>query len=343
MLHRKTVLMASVLAGFVLACGPGDNNNTGGAGGTGGTGAAGGMGGTGGSGGNMPDPPGPKDPDATLRAAIFMGSCVPDDGVQRFLNRFYTRLGGPPGEPELDDYLPCFASKTNGCQAIEECLGIKVDLSGPCAPTCTGNVLKVCDDQLAFTQDCSKLGLTCSQAEGECVSSTPAGPTCDFDTFQEVCQDGAPRICSGTEVSGPVCADYGLACKEAPFGGVACLGTGASCTSTTVSPLYVNFDEGIACDGTALRTCVSGGEHAVECNTLGTGFTCQTMGAANFCGLSNTCDPNAGNDSTCEGDSVVVCNAGRVDKIDCKTLGFTGCNATWGTCSPSVYDQAPQP
>ncbi|MRG93861.1 hypothetical protein [Polyangium spumosum] len=340
MLHRKTVVMASVLAGFVLACGP-EASNTTGAGGAGGTGGAGGAGGSGGS-GTTPDPAGPKDPGAALKAAIFVGSCVPDDGIQRVLNRFHTERG-TPDELALTNYTQCFAEKANGCQAVEECLGVKIDLSGPCMPTCTGDVLKVCDDQLAFTVDCSKVGTTCSEAEGNCVGAAMPGPTCDPGSFQASCQDGAPRVCNGSEVSGPVCADYGLTCKDAPFGGVACLGTGATCQTDLVGPLEINYDKGLACDGTALRACVNGGEHAIECGTLVTGFTCQTMGVANFCGLANECDPTPGNDTTCEGDSVVICNAGKIEKIDCKSLGFTSCNATFGTCGPSVYDQAPMP
>jgi hypothetical protein len=43
-------------------------------------------------------------------------------------------------------------------------------------------------------------------------------------------------------------------------------------------------------------------------------------------------------DVTCDGATVVICNAGRVDRVDCRSLGFTGCevnkvNHTYG-CIP---------
>ncbi len=337
MRNRNTIVMASILAGFFLACGPDDTSTTG-SGGAGGSGGSGGAGGGGGSGTPM-DPPGPKDQDAALQAAILIGSCVPDDGIQRVLNNMHATRGVEPGGLDFKEFTKCFEGKTNGCKAVEECLGIVVDLSGPCMPTCTGSVFKVCDDALAFNVDCAKFGYTCSASEGRCVGGPAPGPACDPGTFQESCQDGAPRVCVGKEISGPNCADYGLTCKPEPFGGVACLGTGAACQPDGTGSLSIDYHEGLACDGELLRACLNGGEQAVDCGTLVTGFTCQTSGAATFCGLAGACDPTAGADTTCEGDSVVVCNAGRIDKVDCKTLGFTSCNANFGTCGPSVHDQ----
>jgi len=294
----------------------------------------------------MTDPPGPKDPAAALKAAILVGSCIPDDHVDSWLRDFYTERGGSDDKLDVRSYTQCLASKSNGCKAVEECLGLKVDLSGPCMPTCTGNVLKVCDDQLAFMADCSVVGRECSEEAANCVDkSIPAGPACTYDTFTEVCQGGAPRVCGGddTEKSGPVCADYGLECKELQFGGVGCVGTGATCQSETGGALTIDYRTGLACDGPDLRACVNGGEQAVDCGTFATGFTCQTSGPSTFCGLGGECDPYSGTDPTCEGDAIVVCNAGRIEKVDCKSLGFTGCNAGWGRCSPSLYDQVPSP
>ncbi|MDC0740332.1 hypothetical protein [Polyangium mundeleinium] len=338
MLDRKTVLLASVLAGVVLACGPEASNTTG-------SGGSGGAGGSGGVGGGTPvDPPGPKDPDDLLKAAILMGSCVPDSLVDNWLRDFYAERGV---DTDLDvlSYTKCLASKTNGCKAIEECLGVTVDLSGPCMPTCTGNVLKVCDDQLAFTVDCSVVGRECSEEARDCVDkSIQPGATCNDETFKEVCQDGVPRVCSGElETNGPACADFGLTCKDLQFGGVGCVGTGATCQSDTGGGLTIDYSSGLTCDGPELRACINGGEQAVDCDKLVKGSACNSSGASYFCGFGSACDPFSGDNATCEGDSIVVCHAGRIDKVDCKTLGFTGCNATWGTCSPSIYDQAPPP
>ncbi|MBK9266372.1 MAG: hypothetical protein IPM54_42125 [Polyangiaceae bacterium] len=92
------------------------------------------------------------------------------------------------------------------------------------------------------------------------------------------------------------------------------------------------FDDSIP--GTLGR--VNDAEHELDCGLLADGFTCQTVNGTSFCGLASECYDLK---PACEGDSVVLCNAGRIDKIDCKSLGFTGCNAMWGTCSPSIYDE----
>ena len=109
----------------------------------------------------------------------------------------------------------------------------------------------------------------------------------------------------------------------------------------STAALSVNYDQGISCNGAKLLACMNGFEQEVDCATLVSGFTCQTSGMKSFCGIAGECDPTAGVAATCEGDNVVVCNGGRIDKVDCKSLGFTGCNAKYGTCSPSIYDQIP--
>jgi len=51
---------------------------------------------------------------------------------------------------------------------------------------------------------------------------------------------------------------------------------------------------------------------------------------ASFCGLASECVPgnepqgltNHGN--SCEGNTVVMCNAGRIDRVDCLSLGSRG-------------------
>ena len=84
---------------------------------------------------------------------------------------------------------------------------------------------------------------------------------------------------------------------------------------------------------------MNGGLHEIDCSEVGAGFSCQTFGTSAFCGLAAECDPSSGavSDATCEGDQLVFCNAGRLDKLDCKSLGFSGCNASWGVCSPSPW------
>ncbi|UQA60717.1 hypothetical protein [Polyangium aurulentum] len=336
--------MASVLSILVLVplaavggCSDDNQQNTSGAAGAGGGGGgSGGQGGTGGAGG------GAADLSDKFKAALFLGSCIPDDGINRWLNRFYTQKSDNPMYEYPAELFACFKDKANGCKAVEDCFGAKAELDpAGCMDSCNGTISTSCDDQLKFTVDCAKVGATCVAAEGGCVIE-PLGPVCDPGTFKDSCQNGAPLVCMGREEKGPDCAKYGLTCGPGAFGGGAyCVGSGPMCTQDVSSPLTINYRDGIACNGAKMRACVNGFEHEIDCATLGAGFTCQAGAMGAFCGLGNECDPNEGMDATCEGTSVVVCNAGRIEKIDCKSFGFTSCNAMFGTCGPSVHDSAP--
>jgi hypothetical protein len=349
--HRSTVLSRSMRAisylvpAFVLSgllasgCGAGalptGGDDTSGSGSSSSVSTGAGGAGAGGSGGGYPAAA--LDPDESAIAAVFIASCAGGGQINSLLNTFYTRRGDHDFiQSAIFERLSCFKGKANGCKAVLECLGIYERPDGPCQDGCTGDLLERCND--AVNWDCQKLGLTCSAEKRKCMPS-PSPPSCDLSTFQDRCDAGVPVVCGAYEVRGPSCSDYGLTCGSIPNDSVACRGTGAACTPMEYPIESVEFDEGIACDGQRLRACVSGGEALVDCGTLGQGFTCQT-GASAFCGRAAECAPSsAGEKTTCEGTSVVLCNAGRIEKIDCTTLGFTGCNATFGVCSPGVSDK----
>ena len=88
---------------------------------------------------------------------------------------------------------------------------------------------------------------------------------------------------------------------------------------------------GTACDGDDLVACVNGQTATISCAARGPGFTCQTVGQAFFCGLGAECAPatngapSESHPPSCDGDVLVFCNAGRLERIDCTSLGFSGC------------------
>lgn len=317
---------------LVIGCGDNTNNSSGGAGGSGGTGGGGVVLGQ--------DPAGAKNPSDVLKAAVIIGSCVPDDGIVRNLIRMYTQRGRT-GELELSNFSKCVAAAGGGCAAIETCMGLTIDVApmAGCTAACDGDKLTACGDGMKFSVDCSKFDLACSVTEADCVPKT-LGTICDWGTYVESCKNGAPLLCGGlqTEISGPVCADYGLTCKV-DMNAAVCVGSGAACQPASTTGREIDYSQGVGCNGTKLTTCMNGFLHDVDCGTLATGFTCQTVGTISFCGQAAECAQNDGVKSMCEGDNVVVCNAGKLEKVDCKSLGFTGCNAMHGTCSPSVYDK----
>jgi hypothetical protein len=127
-------------------------------------------------------------------------------------------------------------------------------------------------------------------------------------------------------VRGPDCALAGLACLD----GV-CVGSGESCTQPN-DTYRDGFDYGgIACDGDTLTACVGGALEAVDCTRFGEGYSCQSIEDGYFCGLGSECRPGefeigtSGTLETCDGTSVVYCDEGRLESLDCTSLGFTGC------------------
>ncbi len=324
------VIASSVLALALIylpACSTESSTGTAGSSGSGGAGVS----------VTPPDPPGPKDPSDALKMAIFIGSCTSAGAIDAVLGDLYDRKEGDSYRQTAYDVTSCFADKTNGCGAVKECVGISFEPAPvPCTFGCIENtdIYRGCPDIISYLTDCSQLGYTCSPIVNTCVKE-PLAPECDKATFMASCADGAPLVCSsGREEPGPICADYGLVCSDHASYGKACVGGGPACNGVIVSQNTVDFGDGIACDGASLRACVNGFEHTVDCSKLGEGFTCQTTPTASFCGLAAECDPGLPQTTECEGDSVVVCNAGRIEKVDCKTLGFTGCDTNFDVCVP---------
>lgn len=279
------------------------------------------------------------DADTIARAAVLFATCLPDDGLDGPLYRLYFEAYRDPFDLYDATAFECLAAATDGCAALERCTGLRFDTMGPCAPSCDGGRLTVCDDSWRFSADCSLFGLVCDANEAACVRG--AGASCNPNTYEAMCVDGAPRGClDGLEWDAYTCADYGLACASNEFS-VTCRGTGGACRSSIVSTFGVNYD-GIECtDATTLSACVNEGLHAIDCADIHADFTCLTYGDFPFCGLAAECDPRSNDAVTCDGDVLVFCNAGRTTRVDCTALGFTGCSTGPGRdgayCSPSPW------
>jgi len=288
--------------------------------------------------------PASRDPNLLARAATVVGSCIEDDGIERNLGYMWNE----DLEPDIFYFrtarqAACLANARCGCRAVKTCLGFSVAPgdAGSCQP-CTGSVATICGAGYWGTVDCGALGLNCDPRA--ICAPAPAMP-CDRSTFTPSCDaSGRPQVCNqdalgGAVVAGPECAKLGLTCAAGR-----CVGTGASCPTTNPPPDGVTALHGLGCIGADLDVCMAGQHATVRCADRGPGFSCQTFGDRSFCGLASECAPPAAGPSlvapvgACEGNSVVICNAGRIDKIDCTTLGFTGCefdksNAKYG-CIP---------
>ncbi|MEZ4438977.1 MAG: hypothetical protein R3B72_07800 [Polyangiaceae bacterium] len=311
-MKTSSILALGLALTFTAACDSKTQQGTGGAGGEANMGGAGPGGSGAGGGTSLPQ-------SLTARAGVFIGSCLPDDGISRVTRSLYE------GDffPKAVD-LGCFAQAQDGCASVEACVGITADAAGPCVPTCIGDAYEVCDDQLHVTVDCTVFDQHCVGNAGCSVS--PSGAACDVTSFPGSCEGDVVVSCEeGVEIRQD-CADHGLTCQTGTDGYAFCTGTGAACTG----------DGNTTCDGTSLVQCLNGGEHRIDCAALDPSFSCQTGTSEAFCGVADECDPVTTVD-TCDGDDVVYCHGGRLERASCAALGFSRCEAlgNGAICAPT--------
>jgi hypothetical protein len=266
--------------------------------------------------------------DLVARAAAVLGSCLPDDGVDRnaahiwlehwAAGRLYFRFG---------EQLECLANAGCGCSGVEQCLGWAYSRAPAppttCAGECAGDVFTGCSDGVKVTIDCGRLGLSCdpdaycgSGTSTACDGSAPA--ICDANGEVEFCDDGFVRHTP--------CTSLGFACVAGK-----CVGEGSACSASLSSLDEAVAPAGIGCSGDTLQACLGGHTTTVDCAKQGPGFGCQALNGAFFCGLAAECAPadNYSGSKTspvaCDGNVLTFCNAGRLEHLDCTTLGFAGC------------------
>ena len=273
--------------------------------------------------------PSALDPHTVALAAAVYGSCVPDDGVTR--NAAYWWSGQASNGKmyyRTQLQLECLAHSACGCSALEHCLGYAYGPSSDCQPGCVGDVFTGCGSEVDLQEgyrasfDCQSLGLYCDPKE---VCTDGAKATCDASFLPRCNAAGQPEVCeNGLVRHGPTCAALGLDCA-----GGGCVGRGASCDSSGLQSETVRW-HGVSCSGATLSACVGGKLASVDCSGQGPGFGCQHVADDYFCGLAAECDPpNDSGTSTrasCNGSTLEFCNAGRLEHIDCLSLGFTGCD-----------------
>lgn len=324
---------------------------SGGTGNTGGTGGAAASAGAGGDAGSplrackarpaaspsLPDPT-ELDPEVLARAAAVVGSCIPDDGVARNAGHIWgEHLGSPLFHYRLGAQLDCLANAACGCAAVEQCLGVTYSVApeAGCATQCDGDLLTGCEDGQRITVNCGYLGQSCDVSLN-CVSE-PAR-ACDESEEPTCTAEGEVLYCSRGILRETPCQSLGFSCVNGE-----CVGEGSACDDfPEAAELEI---VGTSCSGDTLQACL--GRHAttLDCTTQGPGFGCQALGGAFFCGLAADCVPpnEAGVPATpasCDGTVLSFCNAGRLEQVDCTSLGFSGCEIDTSIphygCTPGV-------
>jgi hypothetical protein len=263
------------------------------------------------------------DPDLVARAAAVIGSCMPDDGVARNAThiwlehmaaaRLYFRFG---------EQLDCFANAACGCDALEQCLSWVPSLApAECTSECNGDVFSGCGDGAKVVMDCGRLGLSCDPG-ANCAED--AAVACDGSEAPTCTAAGEVQFCDDDFVRRTPCEALGFTCQAGK-----CEGEGEACAGTSSSSEELVQPVGTGCSGGKLQACLGGKTTSIDCATQGPGFSCQSVGDSFFCGLAAECVPAdnyfAAQTATCDGTVLTFCNAGRLEHLDCTTLGFTGC------------------
>lgn len=264
------------------------------------------------------------DADLVARAAVVMGSCFHDDGVARNAAHLWLEhLRTPSAVARFGEQLDCFANAACGCGAVEHCVSGGYALEPTVCPKgCDGDIFTGCGDGLQMTLDCSRFGLSCDPEAG-CVAEAPVA--CEFSAPPSCTAQGEVQFCSGGFLRKTPCQSLGFSCMAGK-----CVGEGAACTANAPTLDDSVTPVGTGCAGDMLQACLGGQTTTVDCATQGPGFSCQSFAGSFFCGLAAECTPSGNyaeaEASTCDGTVLTFCNAGRLEHLDCTTLGFTGCD-----------------
>jgi len=278
------------------------------------------------------------------RAAVALASCLPrdtgeapDDAVAGYLRDFY--LPTVKWENQVGMHAECLAAATNGCASVDACIQSSVTQGANIGDTCINGVYEWSYQDLRVAQSCTALGMVCIMQgnKPKCGLSQP--PSC-ANSGQFTCSGDTPTPCLGGSLrTGLDCSTWGLTCAEDTFFGgldlAVCQGANGSCSPDAANWASLEHN-GVSCQGDLLEACVNGGLHNLDCGDMGIGLSCQSAGGAYFCGAASECNP-ATYQATCSGTTLTVCNAGRLEQVDCADMGFTGCSAQDAVCTPSVF------
>jgi hypothetical protein len=305
-----------------------------------------------------PDPPGPRDSDAVLNAAIAYVSCNIDPqtkDVNNLIGGIYNAKLFRTVPAALAERTSCFKDMANGCEAYRKCMGIGTSMDAPMdTPHCKDGIAFDLgwkgNELVHMWTNCTALGYDCYATHpfatyGECVY--PNRKDCDDSTPDSQCIDGIYHNCFSDSVSPtfwsiydfPKCSTYGLECAVTTGPGAGwyyCTANGPACdyNPSLSEEAVFEYRNSISCENNnVLRTCVGSGELLLDCSSLNPKFQCLSAEGPYRaqCGIARECSEY--DKPTCDGTSLVVCDAGEIRKVDCTSLGFDSCNAELAICN----------
>lgn len=240
-----------------------------------------------------------------------------------FVRQFFGVNSGP-ARSELRTFFDCL-STANSCNDIASCRS-RDHGSAYCAQSpgssCDGDILVDCSRTPVTSTDCTALGLTCRSNGG--VVTCADGTTCSpgeagcLGNKLFVCAGPVGRVafdcsemaagtsCQLVDAGQPVCAPAGVACPGIPA---------PRCDGNTF----------VLCDASFAR------ETRVECNSLFPESACAASSPSgvvgSYCYPADPQDNECWYDSKdrCDGATLLLCQNGRFQGVDCTRLGFGTC------------------
>lgn len=239
--------------------------------------------------------------------------------------------------PEHRDHfarmLDCARTATS-CDEYVRCSDYDVACSGVAQPRCDGTVRNACSTPgsnfLPRTFDCARFGG--GSCEGGACTHRAGAASCDAPGDSRC--DGEVRVwCRAS-------AGAGTEIREACPTGTRCLGPstymGATVACYSTTPCAAPSTR---CDGdTAVLCAMAEGqllEARSDCAAAGRVCALDARGRAACVPPANECTAAVtGTSATCDGTAIRVCLEGRIQRVDCASLGRTSCVSVGGnvTC-----------
>lgn len=286
----------------------------------------------------------PTATDAIVRMCLMNNACgyqtiflrEADRCVSQALNRLSQHADTTTPEHRLHFQRMVECARTaRTCQEYVRCADFGVNCAGTVQPRCDGTVRNACSTPGGNFQprtfDCALFaggactGAQCLYPSTGAACTSPGQGRCDGATRVWCRASGTPNM--GTEVRDP--CPSGTQCYGAATYGTA--------DPACVPPMNGCAAPSLRCEGDTVVMCANAGgslvEARVDCAAAGRRCGADDRGraacvpAATECAAATTTPTTA----TCEGTAIRVCIEGRVQRIDCTSVGMTGCAMPGGS------------
>jgi hypothetical protein len=226
--------------------------------------------------------------------------------------------------------LECARTATT-CDQYLACVRFDATCSGTVAGSCQGTVADRCStpgtNYLPPIFDCALLGMTC-EASGEALCVLPAGSDDCATPGQDRC-DGDTRVLCRHRTGGGA-GETRLVCPA----GTACLLDGGEAVCAADYPTCSTL--GGTCDGETSVVCRPMGaagnrELRLDCGSVGRVCVLDDsdpdVTLSGCAPAASECTPATGSTTSaqCDGAAIEVCVEGRLERIECASVGRTSC------------------